>query len=58
MGAGDIAPSCPDDARTESPRVRRYFTGALKPPFNRAARDAAGVPSAYYEPLACAVSAG
>jgi uncharacterized ferritin-like protein (DUF455 family) len=35
-------------------RVRRYFTGALKPPFNRAARDQAGFPAAYYEPLVCA----
>jgi uncharacterized ferritin-like protein (DUF455 family) len=33
-------------------RVRRYFTGALKPPFNREARDKAGVPASYYEPLA------
>jgi uncharacterized ferritin-like protein (DUF455 family) len=33
-------------------RVRRYFKGALKPPFNRAARDDAGLPAAYYEPLA------
>ncbi len=33
-------------------RVRRYFRGNLKPPFNRAAREAAGFPSAYYEPLA------
>jgi uncharacterized ferritin-like protein (DUF455 family) len=32
--------------------VRRYFRGNLKPPFNRAAREAAGFPSAYYEPLA------
>jgi len=32
--------------------VRRYFTGALKPPFNRAARDAAGLPASYYAPLA------
>jgi len=32
--------------------VRRHFTGALKPPFNRAARDAAGFPVTYYEPLA------
>ena len=35
-------------------RVRRYFTGALKPPFNRAARERAGFPAAYYETLACA----
>ena len=34
-------------------RVRRYFGGALKPPFNRAARDHAGFPAEYYEPLAC-----
>ncbi len=33
-------------------RVRRCFTGDLKPPFNRAARDAAGFPASYYEPLA------
>jgi uncharacterized ferritin-like protein (DUF455 family) len=33
-------------------RVRRHFTGALKPPFNRAARDAAGFPPDFYEPLA------
>lgn len=31
--------------------VRTYFKGLLKPPFNRAARDLAGVPLAYYEPL-------
>jgi uncharacterized ferritin-like protein (DUF455 family) len=37
-------------------RVRRYFKGALKPPFNRAARDRAGLPAAYYEKLACAAS--
>ena len=34
--------------------VRRHFTGALKPPFNRRAREEAGFPSAYYEDLACA----
>ncbi len=39
-------------------RVRRYFTGALKPPFNREARDRAGFPTAYYETLACAVAPG
>jgi uncharacterized ferritin-like protein (DUF455 family) len=31
-------------------RVRRYFTGDLKPPFNRAARAAAGFPAYCYEP--------
>jgi len=32
-------------------RVRRYFKGELKPPFNREARAAAGFPAHYYEPL-------
>jgi uncharacterized ferritin-like protein (DUF455 family) len=32
-------------------RVRRYFKGELKPPFNREARAAAGFPARYYEPL-------
>ena len=32
--------------------VRRYFKGLLKPPFNRAARDLAGMPLDYYEPMA------
>ena len=32
--------------------VRRHFTGSLKPPFNHAAREAAGFPASYYEPLA------
>ena len=35
-------------------RVRRYFTGALKPPFNDEARARAGFPACYYRPLACA----
>ena len=34
--------------------VRRHFKGALKPPFNAAARTAAGFPPAFYEPLATA----
>jgi uncharacterized ferritin-like protein (DUF455 family) len=33
-------------------RVIRFFKGELKPPFNHAARDAAGLPACYYEPLA------
>jgi uncharacterized ferritin-like protein (DUF455 family) len=41
-----------DPAATFHDRVRRHFTGTLKPPFNHAARDAAGLPSPYYEPLA------
>jgi uncharacterized ferritin-like protein (DUF455 family) len=32
--------------------VRRHFRGALKPPFNCAARHAAGLPPGFYEPLA------
>jgi uncharacterized ferritin-like protein (DUF455 family) len=40
-----------DPEATFHDRVRRYFTGALKPPFNRAARDRAGFPAAYYEEL-------
>jgi uncharacterized ferritin-like protein (DUF455 family) len=32
--------------------VRRHFTGSLKPPFNRAAREAAGLAAHFYEPLA------
>ena len=39
-------------------RVRRYFSRALKPPFNREARDRAGFPVAYYEKLACATAGG
>lgn len=31
--------------------VRQYFRGALKPPFNDAARQAAGLSAGYYEPL-------
>ena len=37
-------------------RVRRCFKGDLKPPFNHAARAAAGFPAAYYEPLAAPTS--
>ena len=33
-------------------RVQRCFKGDLKPPFNHAARAAAGFPPHYYEPLA------
>ncbi|MEQ9529080.1 MAG: DUF455 family protein, partial [Parvibaculaceae bacterium] len=32
--------------------VRRHFRGTLKPPFNCTARDAAGLPPGFYEPLA------
>lgn len=37
-------------------RVRRYFRGELKPPFNHAARDAAGFPAHYYEPLVSSIA--
>lgn len=33
--------------------VQQYYAGALKPPFNREAREAAGFASAWYENLAC-----
>jgi uncharacterized ferritin-like protein (DUF455 family) len=33
-------------------RVRRHFSGALKPPFNVAARGRAGMPADYYAPFA------
>ncbi len=39
-------------------RVRRCFKGDLKPPFNHTARAAAGLPAAYYEPLALVTSTG
>lgn len=41
-----------DPAGTFQDSVRRHFNGALKPPFNREARDRAGFPGAYYAPLA------
>jgi uncharacterized ferritin-like protein (DUF455 family) len=41
-----------DPAAIFHDRVRRYFTGALKPPFNHAAREAAGMPAELYAPLA------
>jgi len=41
-----------DPEATFHDQVRRHFTGALKPPFNRAARDRAGFPATYYETLA------
>jgi uncharacterized ferritin-like protein (DUF455 family) len=33
-------------------RVSRHFSGVLKPPFNRAGRDAAGFPAHWYDQLA------
>jgi uncharacterized ferritin-like protein (DUF455 family) len=41
-----------DPAQTYRSLVRARFRGSLKPPFNRASRDAAGLPPAFYEPLA------
>jgi uncharacterized ferritin-like protein (DUF455 family) len=40
-----------DPVATFRDRVRRHFSGALKPPFNRDARDRAGFPAADYAPL-------
>ena len=44
-------------AATYQRLVRRHFKAALKAPFNRAARDAAGLPPSFYEPLAAAAPA-
>lgn len=41
-----------DGEQTFHALVRQYFRGALKPPFNIEAREMAGFPTAYYEPLA------
>jgi uncharacterized ferritin-like protein (DUF455 family) len=47
-----------DPAAVFAARVRRCFKGDLKPPFNHAARAAAGMPRRYYEPLAASAAAG
>jgi uncharacterized ferritin-like protein (DUF455 family) len=39
-------------------RVARYFKAELKPPFNHAARAAAGFPADYYEPVAASAAGG
>jgi uncharacterized ferritin-like protein (DUF455 family) len=39
-----------DPTETFHDRLRRCFVGALKPPFNREARDAARIPAAFYDP--------
>ncbi len=41
-----------DPARTWRRLVREHFGASLKPPFNRPARDAAGLAASFYEPLA------
>lgn len=41
-----------DDEQWFHTLVRRYFKGSLKPPFNKPARNKAGMPVAFYEPLA------
>jgi uncharacterized ferritin-like protein (DUF455 family) len=41
-----------DPERVFHDRVRRHFTGSLKPPFNVEARSTAGFPATYYAPLA------
>lgn len=40
-----------DPATVWQQLVGRHFHGRLKAPFNRAARDAAGFPAAFYEPI-------
>ncbi len=41
-----------DAARTYGALVRNHFKGRIKPPFNTASREAAGLPASFYEPLA------
>jgi uncharacterized ferritin-like protein (DUF455 family) len=41
-------------AETYHALVRRYFKGVLKPPFNDAAREAAGFAASFYAPLVAA----
>lgn len=41
-----------DEINTFHEKVRIYFKGLLKPPFNRAARDLAGMPVEFYAPIA------
>jgi uncharacterized ferritin-like protein (DUF455 family) len=43
-----------DPVATYQELVRQHFAGALKPPFNRSGRDAAGLAERYYAPLASA----
>jgi len=40
-----------DETQTFHEKVRQYFHGLLKPPFNREGRDLAGMPSEFYMPL-------
>ena len=40
-----------DETETFHKKVRDYFHGLLKPPFNHAARDLAGMPTEFYLPL-------
>ena len=42
-----------DPATAYRELVRQYFKGALKPPFNTAARAAAGLEPGFYEALSC-----
>lgn len=42
-----------EPVETYHDRVRRYFKGTLKTPFNEAARARAGLSAAFYAPLAC-----
>ena len=40
-----------DPATAFQDQVRRHYGGRIKPPFNRAGRDTAGLPADWYEPL-------
>jgi uncharacterized ferritin-like protein (DUF455 family) len=48
-----VAAACGLDAETSwQALVREHYRGALKRPFNGAAREAAGFPARFYEPMA------
>lgn len=46
--------NCVNPQETYQALVQKYFTGSLKPPFNKEARDAAGFEENYYLPLVTA----
>ncbi|MGE3689784.1 MAG: ferritin-like domain-containing protein [Novosphingobium sp.] len=48
-----ICEACGDDPETMwKTLLKRYFRGAVKPPFNDSARSAAGLPREFYAPIA------
>jgi uncharacterized ferritin-like protein (DUF455 family) len=56
FGATWFGNRCAESGQAPAPlwqdKVRRYFRGALKPPFNDSAREAAGLTREYYGPIA------